>query len=142
MNKKLTAKQKRFADLYIDSCNAAQTYLEVYQCKSKAAARVSASKLLTNPNIKNYIRDRRAVIDSKVLKRQIFTKERTLQEETRIASSDIRKIYDENGEIKIESIIEPGGAHSVGRTMAKGEMYSEDPNLLFITSLYALRNIA
>ncbi len=100
MKDKLTAKQKRFADLYIDSCNATQAYLEVYQCKSKAAARVSASKLLTNPNIKNYIRDRRAVIDSEVLKRQIFTRERILQEETCIASSDIRKIYDENGEIK------------------------------------------
>jgi len=100
MNKKISEKQKRFADHYIDSCNAARAYLEVYQCKSKAAARVSASKLLTNPNIKNYIRHRRAVIDSEVLKRQIATKERILQEETRIAMSDIGGIFDENGEIK------------------------------------------
>lgn len=100
MNEKITEKQKRFADQYINSCNAAQAYIEVYQCKSKAAARASASKLLTNPNIERYIRDRRAVIDSEVLKRQIATKERILQEETRIALANVGKIFDENGKIK------------------------------------------
>lgn len=100
MKEKLTAKQKRFADLYIESCNATQAYLEVYQCKSEAGARASASKLLTNPNIEEYIRDRRAVIDSEVLKGQIATKERVLQEETRIAMSDIGEIFDQNGEIR------------------------------------------
>jgi phage terminase small subunit len=100
MNNKITEKQKRFADHYIDSCNATQAYLEVYQCKSKASARASASKLLTNPNIKKYIRDRREVIDSEVLKHQIFNKEQILQQETRIASADIGDIFEENGEIK------------------------------------------
>lgn len=100
MTNKITEKQKRFADQYIDSCNATQAYLEVYQCKSKAAARVSASKLLTNPNIKKYIHDRRAIIDSEILGCQIATKERILQEETCIAMANIGVIFDENGEIK------------------------------------------
>lgn len=98
--KKLTEKQKRFADLYIESCNATQAYLEVYQCRSEAGARASASKLLTNPNIESYIRDRHVVIDSEVLKGQIATKERVLQEETSIALSNIGQIFDENGKIR------------------------------------------
>ena len=98
--KKLTEKQKRFADSYIESCNATQAYLEVYRCKSGAGARASASKLLTNPNIEKYIRDRHAVIDSEVLKGQIVTKEKVLQEETRLAMSNIGDIFDENGELR------------------------------------------
>jgi phage terminase small subunit len=96
----LTEKQKRFADLYIESCNATEAYLEIYQCKSEAGARASASKLLTNPNIERYIRDRRAAIDSEVLQRQIATRERVLQEETCIAMSNIGEIFDENGKIR------------------------------------------
>jgi hypothetical protein len=100
MNRKITENQKRFADNYINSCNAAQSYLKVYQCKSKAAARASASKLLTNPNIKKYIKDRRAIIDSEVLKKQIATKETILHEDSCIALARVGDIFDDNGNIK------------------------------------------
>jgi hypothetical protein len=39
MKDKLAAKQKRFADLYIDSCNATKAYLEAYKCEFTAGAR-------------------------------------------------------------------------------------------------------
>lgn len=53
----LTDKQLRFANNYITSydLNATRAYKAAYpDCKSDPAARSSASRLLTNPNIKKY----------------------------------------------------------------------------------------
>ena len=53
---KLTEKQKRFADYYIETGNGAESYKRAYpNCKKDDTARVNASKLLTNTNIKEYI---------------------------------------------------------------------------------------
>lgn len=55
----LTDKQLRFVNFYLTSGDliAAKAYRKAYpNCKSKAAARASASRLLrTNPNINLYI---------------------------------------------------------------------------------------
>lgn len=51
----LTDKQQKFADEYLVDLNATAAYLRAgYKC-SEAAARSSASALLTNPNIQEYI---------------------------------------------------------------------------------------
>lgn len=61
----LTLKQKKFADEYIISCNATEAYLKVYtSVKKENVARTSASRLLTNANVKNYIDERLSEIDS------------------------------------------------------------------------------
>lgn len=53
---KLTKKQQRFADLYVELGNATEAYLHAgYKVKSNAAARANASRLLTNANVKSYI---------------------------------------------------------------------------------------
>lgn len=53
---KLTEKQKRFADLYIETGNGADSYRSAgYSVKSDNAAAVEASKLLRNPKVKSYI---------------------------------------------------------------------------------------
>lgn len=55
----MTEKQKRFCDEYLIDCNATRAYKAVYKnVKSDDAARVNASRLLTNANIKKYIADR------------------------------------------------------------------------------------
>ena len=55
----MTEKQKRFCDEYLIDCNATRAYKAVYKnVKSDDAARVNASRLLTNANIKKYIDDR------------------------------------------------------------------------------------
>ena len=52
----MTEKQQKFADEYIISLNATQAYKKAYlSVKKDAAARASASQLLTNPNVKAYI---------------------------------------------------------------------------------------
>ncbi|NJJ38551.1 terminase small subunit [Paenibacillus apii] len=55
----MNAKQIAFADYYIETANGAESYKRAYpSCKSDATARTNASKLLTNPNIQNYIKER------------------------------------------------------------------------------------
>lgn len=52
----LTDKQKRFCEEYLIDLNATRAYLSAYpNAKKENAARASSSKLLTNPNIQQYI---------------------------------------------------------------------------------------
>jgi len=67
---KLNDKQKAFADYYIESLNATESYKKAYEC-SYNAARTNGARLLTNANIKKYIDE---VMSAK--------------EESRIASQD------------------------------------------------------
>ena len=60
---KLTEKQKRFADEYIISGNATQAAIKAGY--SKKTARFVGAENLTKPNIKNYIDERLAKLESK-----------------------------------------------------------------------------
>ena len=51
---KLNEKQKAFADYYIESLNATESYAKAYEC-SYNAARTNGARLLAKANIKNYI---------------------------------------------------------------------------------------
>lgn len=63
MKRKLTPKQKRFADEYIKSSNAYQAAIEAgYSCNY---AKAQSSKLLENVGIKSYIDEQMAEIASK-----------------------------------------------------------------------------
>ena len=59
---KLNDKQKAFADYYIESLNATESYKKVYEC-SYNTARTNGARLLTNANIKNYIDEVMSVKD-------------------------------------------------------------------------------
>lgn len=63
--KKLTPKQKAFADEYIKSGNATQAYIKAgYKVNSEKVAKASASRMLTNVNLKSYIDVKMAEIES------------------------------------------------------------------------------
>ncbi|MCR1902303.1 terminase small subunit [Ligilactobacillus apodemi] len=63
--KKLTPKQKAFADEYIKSGNATQAYIKAgYKVNSEKVAKASASRMLTNVNLKSYIDAKMAEIES------------------------------------------------------------------------------
>ena len=51
---KLNEKHKAFADHYVESLNATESYMKVYEC-SYNTARTNGARLLTNANIKKYI---------------------------------------------------------------------------------------
>ena len=53
---KLNEKQKAFADYYVESLNATESYQRAYEC-SYNTARTNGARLLTNANIKKYIDD-------------------------------------------------------------------------------------
>lgn len=57
----MNERHKAFADYYIETMNATESYKRAYpKCKNDASARASSSKLLTNPNIQDYIKERMA----------------------------------------------------------------------------------
>ena len=58
----LTAKQKAFADYYIECGNAAEAYRKAGYKNYKSAA-VEASKALNNPKISQYIEERQKQIE-------------------------------------------------------------------------------
>ena len=51
---KLNETQKAFADYYIESLNATESYAKAYEC-SYTTARTNGARLLANANIKKYI---------------------------------------------------------------------------------------
>ncbi|MGM7719431.1 terminase small subunit [Metabacillus sp. Hm71] len=51
---KLTEKQKRFADFYIETGNATDSYRRAYNCTEKTAS-VEGFKNLAKPSVKSYI---------------------------------------------------------------------------------------
>lgn len=57
----MNEKHKAFADYYIETLNATESYKRAYpSCKKDATARTNASKLLTNTNVQDYIKERLA----------------------------------------------------------------------------------
>jgi phage terminase small subunit len=55
---KLTEKQKRFADYYIECANATEAYKRAYDCENDVTARTNANKNLQKPTIAQYIEER------------------------------------------------------------------------------------
>lgn len=70
MVNKLTIKQKRFADEYIISGNATESYLKAYAKQSRASAEANARKLLANYSVKSYIDERLKELDDKAIAKQ------------------------------------------------------------------------
>ena len=50
----ITAKQKLFADEYIKTGNAKQSYVKIYKCNDKVAE-ANSSRLLSNAKVREYI---------------------------------------------------------------------------------------
>lgn len=62
---KLTSKQRLFADEYIKSGNATESYIKAgYSVKTNSSAKAASSRLLTNVNLKTYIDAKMAEIES------------------------------------------------------------------------------
>jgi len=65
---KLTEKQKRFADFYIELGNATEAYIRAgYKNKG---ARANAARLIANDSVRNYIDDRLKEKDSQQIAKQ------------------------------------------------------------------------
>lgn len=121
---KLTEKQKRFCEEYLIDLNATQSYVRAgYKAKSNEIARVESHKLLTKPNIQQYIEELR----SEQSKRTEITADKVLEELGSVAfNKDIECI----GRDKVKAL-ELLGQH-LGMFTEKVSIATEDklPELL------------
>ena len=84
----MTEKQKRFADYYIETGIGSEAYRKAYKsCKKEETARVNASRLLTNANIRAYIDTEISKKDS----RRIAKQEEVLEYLTRVMRGEINE---------------------------------------------------
>lgn len=97
----LTAHQQSFVEEYfkLKCTNAAQAYRNsLYKSDgmNENTLNVEVNKLLNHPKIAPIIKDYKA----KAAKKVAITAERAVQEATRRALFDVRKMYDEKGQLK------------------------------------------
>jgi phage terminase small subunit len=91
---KLTEKQKRFADYYIETGNATESAIKAGY--SRKTAKEIASENLTKPNIKEYIDSRLKEMDGK----RIMNAEEVMQLLTSIARNEVQEdvvVFGEGG---------------------------------------------
>lgn len=85
---KLTLKQKKFADEYIISGNATESYKKVYSnVKEDSTASAGASRMLRNVKVKSYIEERLAELNSQ----KIADQEEILQYLTSVMRGEHRE---------------------------------------------------
>lgn len=94
----LTPKQEAFIRFYLETGVAAEAYRKAYNAKAMSdnAIYVEASKLLDNPKIAVKVEQ----LTTRKLKRSQILVERIEQEYARLAFVDLRKAYDDEGNLK------------------------------------------
>lgn len=94
---KLTNNELIFSDNWLIHRVGSTAYKFAYKnCKSEGTAKVNASKLLKKPRVKAYIDARLAQLSDEAG----ITVKRVLEEESRLAFSDLREIFDGETAIK------------------------------------------
>lgn len=89
----LTEKDRQFVREYLVDLNGTQAYLRMYPSASYESARVSASRMLANVNIREAIFKAMKERES----RTNITSDRVLREIARLAFTDARAVFDANG---------------------------------------------
>ena len=93
----LNDRQQRFVTEYVVDLNATRAYLRAgYKSKTDQAAASEASRLVRTPKVAAAIQERMR----RNLTAADLTPERIMRELARIGLHDIRKLYDENGDLK------------------------------------------
>lgn len=102
---KLTVKQRKFADNYIKSGNATESYIKAgYSVKTRNIAEVEGCKLLRNPKVANYVEDNM----NKLSNNKIATAEEVLEYLTRVARGEEKEqeaVYNSNaGKVELVDV--------------------------------------
>lgn len=94
----LTPKQERFAQKYVELGNASEAYRQAYAAANMGgeAVAVEAFRLLGNPKIALRVE----ALQDLALRRHQVTVDRVIAEYAKLAFLDIRKAFDENGNLK------------------------------------------
>lgn len=94
----LTVKQEKFAQRYVETGNASEAYRLSYDATSMSdeAISVEASRLQNNPKVSLRVDE----LQELARKRHEVTVDRVIAEYAKIAFLDIRKAFDDNGNLK------------------------------------------
>ncbi len=95
VNEKLTNKELLFCKIYPVNFNGSKSVIEAGFTKNKNSAKVTASQLLTKPNIQVEIKKN---IDKRLLRVEL-TADMVLNELQKLAFSNIQNLYDTNGDL-------------------------------------------
>ena len=93
---KLSNSQRKFCEEYVNNGkNGTQAYLTAYKsCKKESTAKVNASRLLTNANVMDYVKE----LQEKLKTKAIMTAEERMIWLSKVVKGDIKHIcYDNNG---------------------------------------------
>lgn len=103
----ITEKQKRFADEWLVDLNGTRAYKVAYpSVKKDETARVNASRLLTNANVKTYIQERQKERE----KRTEITQDSVLRELALIAfakASDYARVVEKDAMVEVDGNMVP-----------------------------------
>ena len=132
---KLTNNQRIFCDEYLIDRNGSRAYRAAYKgVKSDRAAESSASRLLRNVKVRNYIDARFKVLSDKAG----ITAKRVLEEEARIAFSDIRQLYDGNTLIAPSNLTEDV-ARAISSIRIKKRNITDSDGIEYVETTYDCR---
>lgn len=87
---RVTARQKRFAELVVLYCHQSKAYKEAFGCENDSTARAQASKLMDKPEIQALVDQGRA----KLTARTELDSEMVINELKNIAFSDLADIFE------------------------------------------------
>ena len=128
MSHGLTVKQKAFADHYIKTGNATESYKKAgYKWSSEAVASSEGIKTLKKPRVTDYIRKRNARIDKAVFDKQVKAREELLRRidsvkdidfaDNRVKDRQYIEFDEHGGEIKINEKTIPVTPNDVTRML-------------------------
>lgn len=112
----LTDKEYLFANYYLGEANLNATEAAKLAGYSPNTARQQGSRMLTNVNIKKYIKSK----TSEILQRNAVTQERVLAEIIKIAFSDVSEFFNDDWSLKKVSQVNPGKTGAI-KTLKKTE---------------------
>ncbi len=98
MSNELTPKQESFCQKYIETGNASEAYRQSYDTETMQDKTIweESSRLLSNPKVSARIEE----LNDRRLRRHDITVDRVLREYARLAFLDIRRAFDEEGNLK------------------------------------------
>lgn len=128
---KLTAKQQRFVEEYLIDLNATQAYARAGYKGTGNGAEVNACKLLRNTKVATAIEKAQKARE----KRTHITQDRVLQELARLAFSDTRKLFKEDGTMKMPHEIDDDTAGAIAG-IETSTFGTEDPETIKKVKLY------
>jgi len=116
----LTRNQRVFCDEFLTDRNGTRAYLVAYpKVKKEETAQANASRMLRNAKVKAYID---AKLDELATRAHI-TAERVLQEEARLAFSDVRELFNEETPIPPHKLPEDVARAVAGMEVKERRLY-------------------